>query len=78
MHKTQGDMGFKDLPAFNLAMLGKEGWKFQTEPNSLVYRNFKSCYFPTKTYLTTTIGHNSSYVWRSIMHTRFIVRGGTR
>jgi len=40
MHKTQGGMGFKDLSAFNLAMLGKQGWKFQTEPDSLVSRIF--------------------------------------
>jgi hypothetical protein len=25
MHKTHGGMGFKDLAAFNLAMLGKQG-----------------------------------------------------
>jgi len=36
MHKTNGGMGFKDLTAFNLAMLGKQGWKFVTEPDSLV------------------------------------------
>jgi hypothetical protein len=28
MHKTNGGMRFKDLTAFNLAMLGKQGWKF--------------------------------------------------
>lgn len=28
MHKSHGGMGFKDLSAFNLAMLGKQGWKF--------------------------------------------------
>jgi len=37
MHKTNGGMGFKDLSAFNLAMLGKQGWKFLTEPDSLVF-----------------------------------------
>jgi len=34
-------MGFKDLSAFNLAILGKQGWKFLTEPNSLVSRIIK-------------------------------------
>jgi len=28
--KMHGGMGFKDLIAFNLAMLGKQGWKFQS------------------------------------------------
>jgi hypothetical protein len=36
IHKTQGGLGFKDLSAFNLAMLGKQGWKFMSEPNSRV------------------------------------------
>ena len=76
--KIHGGMGFKDLAAFNLAMLGKQGWKFITEPDSLVARIFKARYFPSGSYLTATVGHNPSYVWRSIMHARFIVRGGAR
>jgi len=71
-------MGFKDLSAFNLAMLGKQGWKFQKEPGSLVSRIFKARYFPNKSYLTATIGYNPSYVWCSILRARFIVRGGPR
>jgi len=71
MHKNHGGLGFKDLSAFNLAMLGKQGWKFLTEPQSLVSRISKS-------YLSATIGHNPSYVWRSILRARFIVRGGAR
>jgi len=77
MHKSNGGLGFKDLTAFNLAMLGRQGWKFLTEPDSLVSRMFKAKYFPN-TFLTATIGHNPSYVWRSILRARFIVRGGAR
>ena len=76
--KVYGGMGIKDLSAFNLAMLGKQGWKFITEPNSLIARIFKARYFPSGSYLTATVGHNPSYVWRSIMRARFIVRGGAR
>lgn len=78
VHKTQGGMGFKDLSAFNLAMLGKQGWKFQTDPDSLVSHIFKACYFSNKSYFTANIGHNPSYVWRSILRAQFIVRGGAR
>src|SRR4030042_159781 len=52
VHKNDGGMGFKDLSAFNLAMLGKPGWKFMTEPNTLVSRIFKSRYFPNCTFLS--------------------------
>jgi len=76
--KVHGGMGFKDLSAFNLAILGKQGWKFITEPNSLVARILKARYFPSGSYLMATVGHNPSYVWRSIMRARFIVRGGAR
>jgi len=34
--------------------------------------------FPSASYLTATLGHNPSYVWRSIFRARFIVRGGAR
>jgi len=78
IHKSQGGMGFKDLSAFNLAMLGKQAWKFLSEPKSLVSRIFKARYFPNKSFLDANIGHNPSYVWRSILRSRLIVRGGTR
>jgi len=76
--KMHGGMGFKDLSAFNLAMLGKQGWKFIAEPDSLVARIFKARYFPNGSFLTARIGHNPSYVWRSILGARFIVRGGAK
>ena len=78
MHKSQGCMGFKDMWAFNLAMLGKQWWNFQTKPETVVSRIFKVHYFPNRTYLTASMGHNPSYVWRSILHACFIICGGAR
>ncbi|XP_019188970.1 PREDICTED: uncharacterized protein LOC109183340 [Ipomoea nil] len=34
--KKYGCLGFKDLKAFNLAMLGKQAWRFLTNTDSLV------------------------------------------
>lgn len=34
--KEHGGMGFKDFHAFDLAMLGKQDWKFLTNANTLV------------------------------------------
>src|SRR4030067_946497 len=73
VHKNAGGMGFKDLKTFNLAMLGKQGWKFMSEPDSLVSRIFKARYFPHSDYLSASLGNNPSYVWRSILEARFIV-----
>jgi len=41
VHKNFGGMRFKDLTSFNMAMLGKQGWKFQVDNTSLVSRIFK-------------------------------------
>lgn len=47
MPKKFGGMAFRDLYAFNLAMLGKQGWRLVTEPNVLVTRLFKAKIFST-------------------------------
>jgi hypothetical protein len=78
VHKTKGGMGFRDLTAFNLAMLGKQGWKFQTQPECLVTKLFKARYFPRNEYIDAELGHNPSFVWRSIFSARRIVRSGAR
>ena len=38
-------MGFRDLHMFNLALLGKHGWHFMTNPTSLCARVMKGRYF---------------------------------
>jgi len=48
------------------------------EADSLVACIFKARYFPNGSFLTAKIGNNPSYVWRSIMGARFIVRGGAK
>lgn len=78
VHKKFGGMGFKDLTAFNLAMLGKQGWKFQTQPECLVTRLFKARYFPRGNYIEAKLGHNPSFVWRGIFNARMVVRSGAR
>ncbi|WJX25326.1 hypothetical protein P8452_14380 [Trifolium repens] len=74
VHKNEGGMGFKNLTAFNLAMLSKQGWKFMTNHNSLVSRLFKARYFPHGSFLNSTLGHNPSFEWRSICNAKFIIR----
>ncbi|XP_024642261.2 uncharacterized protein [Medicago truncatula] len=78
VHKNDGGMGFKDLEAFNVAMLGKQGWKLQTNTDSLVSKIFKARYYPNGNYLDAKLGHNPSFVWRSIFSAKVVVRQGAR
>ena len=74
--KAKGGMGFRDLKAFNLALLAKQGWRLQHESNSLFYRVFKSKYFPDNSFVDARKGRNPSYVWHSILAAQPIIRQG--
>ncbi|WJX93691.1 hypothetical protein P8452_75185 [Trifolium repens] len=78
MHKNDGGMGFKNLATFNLALLGKQGWRILTTPNTLIAKLYKAKYFPNGEFLESSLGHNPSFVWRSICNSKFILRAGCR
>ena len=44
-HKMKGGMRFGNFRDFNLALLGKQGWRFISRPNRLASRLFKALYF---------------------------------
>ena len=76
--KCIGGMGFKKLQQFNLALLAKQGWRLQTNQNSLVYRVLKAKYFPRCDFIEASLGNNPSFSWRSIMSAQKLVREGIR
>ena len=71
-------MGFRNLQAFNLALLAKQGWQILTHPNSLVARVYKAKYFTYDDILSSKIGSNPSYAWRSIHNSLLVLKEGTR
>ncbi|XP_019184368.1 PREDICTED: uncharacterized protein LOC109179318 [Ipomoea nil] len=76
--KKYGGLGFKDLRAFNLAMLGKQAWRMLTKSDSLVARVYKARYFPRGSFFDAQVGNNLSFYWRSIMAAKSIICGGVR
>ncbi|CAN1779651.1 Putative ribonuclease H protein At1g65750 [Linum perenne] len=59
-------------------MLGKQGWKFQTQPDALVTRIFKARYFPRGDFLSAPKGNGPSYVWQSIRRSQLVIHRGSR
>lgn len=54
--KKEGDLSFRDIESFNIAMLGKKVWRILQNPNSLVARLLKGRYFEYSTILDAKMG----------------------
>lgn len=74
--KSDGGLGFNNIREFNLVFLGKHGWRFLTKPNLLVSKIYKAHYFLNFSFLESKLGHNLSYVWRSIFAAQPLVKRG--
>ena len=77
-HKRDGGMGFRDLNAFNLAMLAKQAWRLIQNIHSLFHIVYKARYFSRSTFLKVELGRNPSFVWRSLLEARDIIMEGSR
>ncbi|XP_019150373.1 PREDICTED: uncharacterized protein LOC109147192 [Ipomoea nil] len=71
-------LGFKDLRVFNIAMLGKQGERFLTNPQSLVAKVYKARYYPNSDFLNASVGNNPSFCWRSIMAAQGLITRNIR
>ena len=74
--KAKGGMGFRDLRLFNLAMLGKQGWRLMERPDSLCARVLKGRYFHDKDFLEATRKKHASHTWRAILAGRDVLTKG--
>lgn len=68
----------KDFGRFNIAMLAKQAWRIVNVENPPVTKIMQARYFPKLSFLDAKLGHNSSYVWRSIIETHAIIRWSCR
>jgi len=74
--KQQGGMGFRDIEAFNLSLLSKQGWRIIQYPDSLVATILREKYFPSDSFCNARVGSRPSYIWRSFCSARENLEGG--
>ena len=76
-HKDKGGMGFRDIHAFNLAMLAKQAWRLIQGGQSLFVKVYKARYFPNCSFMEAELRCNPSFVWKSLLDARELIRAGT-
>lgn len=76
--KAKGGLGFKDLEAFNQALLGKQIWRLLTQPNLLMSRVMKSKYFPKSNVLQASCKPWASWMWKSWQGAVKLIKGGCK
>lgn len=76
--KREGGLGFKDLEAFNQALLAKQVWRILQNPTCLMARILQARYFPEGDILNAKLRAKSSYAWKSILYGKELLHKGMR
>ncbi|XP_052114139.1 uncharacterized mitochondrial protein AtMg00310-like [Arachis duranensis] len=71
--KQSGGLGFKDIKAFNMALLVKQGWRLIRNPDSLAAKTIGCKHFNRKKFLNSKIGFIPSYTWRRIWQAKGVL-----
>ena len=58
-------------------MLVKQAWWLIQRGHSLFFRVYKARYFPTCSFMEVGLGFNPTYVWRSLLEAREMIRVAT-
>ena len=76
--KEEGGLGFRDVSAFNQALVTKQAWRVLQNPNSLAAQVLKDKYFRGVNFLEAKAKSGASYLWRSILWGRNAIKLGLR
>lgn len=76
--KEEGGLGFKQLVFFNQALFAKQAWRIIAFPDSLVSQVLNARYFRSKDFMEADLGGNPSFVWRSIVWGRELLKEGLK
>lgn len=74
----QGGPDFHDLKYFNLALLAKQLWRLLQHLTSLLARVLKGRYFRSSSPIEVEKANSPSYVWRSLMAAKPLLKAGLR
>lgn len=74
--KSKGGLCFRNLRAFNLALLSKQCWRIMDKPESLTAQVFRARYFPHGYFMEASVGVRPSTTWRSIIQVEVSLREG--
>uniref|UniRef100_A0A453E746 Uncharacterized protein n=1 Tax=Aegilops tauschii subsp. strangulata TaxID=200361 RepID=A0A453E746_AEGTS len=74
--KSMGGMGFRDMRAFNQALLAKQAWRLLDTPTSLCARLLKAKYFPSGHLLDIVFPNSGSAVWKGVLHGLELLKKG--
>ncbi|KAL8088880.1 hypothetical protein AgCh_038591 [Apium graveolens] len=77
-HKSARCMGFRNFRDFNVAMLRKQAWRMITILDALVTKMHSARYFDNGSFFYAKLGHNPSFIWRSIWESRDLIMVGIR
>ena len=70
-------MGCRDIHTFNLAMLAKQAWRLIQGGPSLFFRVYQARYFPNCSFMDDDLRANPSFVWRSLLEAKELIRAST-
>lgn len=76
--KSLGGLNFRDLTGFNQSLVAKQVWRILTYPMLLASKVLKSIYFPNTSLLEADLGNNPSYLWKSFLWGRDLLKLGLR
>jgi len=76
--KNMGGLGFREMEAFNDALLAKQFWRLAKSENTLVASLLKAWYFPNCSIFEAELGSHPSFTWRSILSAGTLVEKGSR
>lgn len=72
--KALGGLNFRELIGFNQALIAKQVWRIVNQPFSLVSKVLESIYFPDASILEVPMGINASYLWKSLLWGRDLLK----